>query len=227
MGPVNTTVSFTHCCTKPWAERVAARWLRWLCACAMAACLFALCAGPQAARAQSHGEIADLQVEHGADGLFLTAVLDLGLPSLVEDALYKGISMHFVAEAEVVRQRWYWSDKTVARAARYLRLSYQPLTRRWRLAQSSTPFAPTGLGVSLGQSFDELEDALSAMQRITRWRIADEGVVDEGATHVVHFQFRLDMSQLPRPLQIGAVGRSGWSMVLARSVPVPPPGAAP
>ena len=44
--------------------------------------------------------------------------------------------------------------------------------------------------------------------------------VDEGVTYVMNFQFRLDTSQLPRPLQIGAVGRSGWNMVLARSVPL-------
>lgn len=108
----------------------------------------------------------------------------------------------------------------VAQASRFLRLSYQPLTRRWRVVQSSTPFAPSGLGVSLGQNFDTLQDALASMQRIARWKIADEGQVDEGVTYVMNFQFRLDTSQLPRPLQIGAVGRSGWNMVLARSVPL-------
>ena len=200
---------------------------RWLHGCLLAACLIALCLGPLAARAQGqgsgHGEITSLQVEHTADGVFLTAALRLELPPRVEDALYKGISMHFVAEAEVVRQRWYWSDKTVAQAARYLRLSYQPLTRRWRLAQSSEPFAPTGLGVLLGQSFDGLEEALSAMQRIVRWKIAGEGEVGEGGDHVIRFQLRLDTSHLPRPLQIGVVGRSGWSMELERSLPLPPP----
>lgn len=215
---VSTTVSSTHCCTRP--PEGGARRRRWVPALLLClAALLVLLAPP--VRAQGHGDIAEMQLEHTAEGLFLTAALPLELPSLVEDALYKGISMYFVTEAEVLRQRWYWSDKVVARAARYLRLSYQPLTRRWRLAQSSTPFSASGLGVSLGQNFEELSEALSAMQRIARWKIADEGVLDDDASYLVNFQFRLDMSQLPRPMQIGAVGRSGWTLQLARSMRAP------
>ena len=175
---------------------------------------------PVPARAQSAGSVTDLQLDLTAGGLFLSAYMDFELPAQVQEALHKGISVYFVAEAEVVRERWYWSDKPVAHAVRYLRLSYQPLTRRWRLNQSSVPFTGVGLGVALGQTFDELADALSAMQRIARWRIADPGVLEPGARNVVHYQFRLDMSQLPRPFQIGAMGRSGWSLAMSRSAEV-------
>ncbi len=34
-------------------------------------------------------------------------------------------------------------------------------------------------------------------------------------------RFRLDMSQLPRPLQIGAVGRSDWNLLVFRSQRLP------
>ena len=71
--------------------------------------------------------------------------------------------------------------------------------------------------MSLGQNFDELGDALAVMQRISRWSVADGDVLDNG-TQTLHFQFRLDMSQLPRPLQLSTVGRSGWSLSLSRSV---------
>lgn len=174
------------------------------------------------APARADGEGADVRLEHTTEGVFLHATLDFDLPPLVEDALYKGISMFFVAEAETVRERWYWSDKTVAQASRYLRLSYQPLTRRWRLNQSPIPFAGSGIGVVLGQNYDTLEEALSSMQRIVRWKIAEDGAVDDDAAQIVHFRFRLDMSQLPRPLQIGAFGRSGWNLLMARTVRVPP-----
>ena len=33
----------------------------------------------------------------------------------------------------------------------------------------------------------------------------------------VNFRFRLDISQLPRPFQIGAVGRSDWNLLVSRS----------
>ena len=125
--------------------------------------------------------------------------------------------MHFVADAQVVRPRWYWSDKTVAHATRHLRLSYQPLTRRWRLTQSSSRDETASQpGLALGQSFDALDDALAALQRLAGWKIAEAAAVEEGATYQVQFQFRLDISQMPRPLQFGAVGRSGWNLALSR-----------
>jgi hypothetical protein len=179
--------------------------------------LLCLVAWPGPAAAQAHaGESADLRLERSDDGLYLSAALQFDVPELAEDALYKGIPVFFVAEAQVLRERWYWSDRQVATATRYMRLSYQPLTRRWRLSTSSTAFSNTGLGVVLGQNFDELHDALAAMQRISRWKIADASEIEADAAHTVNFRFRLDMSQLPRPLQIGAVGSSGWSLLLSR-----------
>lgn len=162
-------------------------------------------------------EVGELRLEREEDGLYLSTLLQDTLPELVEDALYKGIPMFFVAEAQITRDRWYWYDRQVAQTTRYLRLSYQPLTRRWRLNMSSAPFANSGLGVVLGQTFDDYVDAMAAVQRFSRWKIADAGVIEADAFHTVHFRFRLDMSQLPRPLQIGAVGRSGWNLLVSRS----------
>ena len=213
MQRVSTTDFFTHCCKKPLGERRMARWvLLW----AMA--WLWLLAWPVNVQAQSPAnEVVDLGLEQADDGLYLNAALQLALPALAEDALYKGIPVFFVAEAQVLRERWYWSDRQVAAATRHMRLSYQPLTRRWRLSTSPVPFSNTGLGVVLGQNFDDLRDALSSMQRISRWKIADGEAIDADVVHTVNFRFRLDLSQLPRPLQIGAVGSAGWSLMVTRN----------
>ena len=179
-------------------------------------------AGGMAASAAPASEVGELRLERGEDGLYLSTQLQLVLPELAEDALYKGIPVFFVAEAQVTRDRWYWYDRQVAEATRYLRLSYQPLTRRWRLNISAVPFTNSGLGVVLGQTFDDYPDAISALQRLSRWKIADGDAIEADAAHTVNFRFRLDMSQLPRPLQIGAVGRSGWSLLVSRSQRIPP-----
>ena len=210
---------FTHCfkrrCLKP-------RQLVWAMVCAVLVGVVAPTM-PGAARAAAADATAvdpaanALQLERVDDGLYLSTTLPLVLPELVQDALNKGISMFFVAEAQVVRDRWYWSDREVARAVRYLRLSYQPLTRRWRLNIASEPFSNIGLGVVLAQNFDSYEEALSAIGRISRWKIADRDALDADGLHTVHFRFRLDMSQLPRPFQIGVVGRSGWNVLVTRS----------
>jgi hypothetical protein len=217
---VTTTASFTLCCKKRAHEFFLTRWLR------LALCCWALCwvvGAPALAVAQSDApEAPGLRIERADDGLYLGASLDFTLPELAEDALHKGIPMFFVMEAQVLRDRWYWSDRVVAEATRYLRLSYQPLTRRWRLNTSTVPFTNSGLGVVLGQNFDDLDEAIAAMGRVMRWRISSADAMDSDAAHTVQLRFRLDMSQLPRPLQIGAVGRSDWNLLVFRSQRVAP-----
>ncbi len=207
------TASSTPCSRKP--ERRA-----------LLALLGALALAPASlpVAAQLPGEVVQMQLERTDEGLLLSAGLRFELPDLVEDALRKGIPMYFVTEAEVLRERWYWSDKTVAQAHRYLRLSFQPLTRRWRLNVSSTPFTNAGLGMALGQSFEDYDEALAAMQRLARWKIAEASDVDDDARYTVQLRFRIDLSQLPRPFQISAVGpRSGWNLLVSRSQRLLPP----
>lgn len=163
-------------------------------------------------------EITQLRAERTDDGVYLSAQMRLELPPSVEDALSKGLALFFVAEADVLQERWYWSDRSMASRRRYLRLAYQPLTRRWRLNQSSEPLTNTGLGVSISQHFDSLSEALQAVQRLSQWKIADSNVLDTESKHTVDFRFRLDVSQLPRPFQMGVVGQSDWNLVASRKL---------
>ena len=185
---------------------------RWL-ACAWALCLLLVIV--TGARADTT-EITQLKFDRNEDGLLLSASVSFELPSVVDDALAKGIPMYFVAEASLLRERWYWTDKHVTSAARHMRLSYQPLTRRWRLVTSPTPIGNSGL--ALGQSFDSRDEALAAVQRISNWKIADTADLEADAKYSVNFRFRLDVSQLPRPFQIGAVGQSDWNVSATRTV---------
>jgi hypothetical protein len=161
-------------------------------------------------------EITQLRFDRSEEGVLLSANISFELPAQVEDALAKGIPMYFVAEATLLRDRWYWYDKQVASAARHMRLSYQPLTRRWRLVISPTTIGNSGL--ALGQTFESREEALAAIQRIAHWKIADSQDIDPDSRYNVDFRFRLDVSQLPRPFQIGAVGHSDWSISVSRNV---------
>lgn len=160
-------------------------------------------------------EVTQLRLERTEEGVLLSASVKFELPPVIEDALLKGVPMFFVADASLLRDRWYWYDKQVASAQRHMRLSYQPLTRRWRLQVSPTPIGSSGL--ALGQSFDSREEALAAVQHIARWRIADLADLDPEARYSVDFQFRLDVSQLPRPFQIGAVGHADWNISAGRT----------
>jgi hypothetical protein len=161
-------------------------------------------------------DIDALRVERGVEGVLLSAQMRFELPPGVNEALHKGIPMVFVSEAVLLRDRWYWYDKEVAGASRQMRLAYQPLTRRWRLLVSNAPIGASGL--ALGQNFDTLDEALAAVQRISGWKIAELGDVDPERRYSVTLRFRLDVSQLPRPFQIGVVGHSDWNLSVERTM---------
>lgn len=177
------------------------------------ACACLVWAHPVTARAEAPAtEISLLKFERASDAVLLTATVKFELPAAVQDALLKGVAIIFVAEADVLRERWYWMNKRVVSAERHMRLAYQPLTRRWRLNVASGRISNVGLGMALNQNFESLPDALAAVQRLSRWKIADIWDIDLEQNHLVDFRFRLDVSQLPRPLQIGTLGQTDWDI---------------
>ena len=177
------------------------------------ACACLVWAHPVTARAEAPvTEISLLKFERASDAVLLTATVKFELPAAVQDALLKGVAIIFVAEADVLRERWYWMNKRVVSAERHMRLAYQPLTRRWRLNVASGRISNVGLGMALNQNFESLPDALAAVQRLSRWKIADIWDIDLEQNHLVDFRFRLDVSQLPRPLQIGTLGQTDWDI---------------
>ena len=158
-----------------------------------------------------------LKLERNEGDLYLSAVVQFALPAGVEDVLDKGIAVHFLAEAELYRERWYWTDRRVAHAVRHMRLAYQPLTRRWRVNSGPLPIGNASLAVSLNQNFDTLDEALGAIKHIGRLRLGDAAELGDESSYPVVFRFRLDNSQLPRPFQIGVAGVSDWNLSLERS----------
>lgn len=179
----------------------------------------------QTARA---AELTQFGVERADDGVYLSAIVRFDLPAVVEDALLKGIPMFFVAEADIYRSRWYWADKHVASAARTIRLAYQPLTRRWRVNIANGLINnAAGLRATLNQNYDTLAEALSAVQRLSSWRIADNTEVDVDVAHKLEFRFNLDLSQLPRPFQIGVAGQKDWAISAQQNERLQPSAAKP
>ena len=199
-----TTASITQFLKNATLESVLRR--------ALALCFYTLmaCAG----QATLATELAQLTTERSDEAVYLSVAVKFDLPPVVEDALFKGIPMFFVAEADIFRDRWYWYDKRVTTATRTLRLAFQPLTRRWRLNVLSGAISVTGLRASFSQNYDSLPDAIASIQRISRWRIADAAEIDPDTRHNLAFRFRLDLSQLPRPFQIGVAGQKDWTIAV-------------
>ena len=181
-----------------WGRRVGL--LLWV----LAAGLASLALAPTAAAETP--ALTGFELSQDEEGVSLSYSLNFELSKSVEDALNKGVPLYFLAEAEVFRERWYWRDKRVAHATRLWRISFQPLTSSYRV---------TFGGLNL--SYNTQAEALAAMRRTVRWKVAETGQIDAGKGHYVEFSFRLDTSLLPRPLQIGISGQPDWSLLVERT----------
>jgi hypothetical protein len=169
------------------------------------------------AQADTPVELQGLKLERQDSALYMSGTWQFEMPTALEDALLKGITLYFVTEVEISQERWYVYNQRVARAERHVRLFYQPLTRRWRVNISPQPFNVSGLGMSLGQSYDTAEEAIGAVRRIVQWRIASAVDYNPDAKQSISFNFKLDLKQLPRPLQIGATGQNDWNINFSKT----------
>jgi hypothetical protein len=161
-----------------------------------------------AVRAQAM-DLATLQTAQQDGALTLEFAVRVSLPRAVETALHNGVPVYFVAEAELLRKRWYWRDERVARVRRSWRVAYQPLTSSWRV----------GLG-GLNQTYPTLPDAMAAVTRSAGWKVADLARMDPDSSYYLEFSYKLDTSQLPSPMQIGLGGQADWAIGVERSLRV-------
>jgi hypothetical protein len=160
-------------------------------------------AGPGEA---ADAELTTFEVTRDEDGLFLNYAVNFELGKGPDDALVRAVPLFFVAESEVFRERWYWRDRRVAHTTRVWKIVFQPLTSTYRV---------TTVG-GLSQNYPTRDEALVAISRSARWKIAEAGQIDDGH-HYLEFNYRLDMNLLPRPMQIGISGQPDWQLQVKRT----------
>jgi hypothetical protein len=135
------------------------------------------------------------------DGYFLEAEFEIALTHTLEDVLNKGVPLYFTVEFELIRPRWYWFNERIANARQQYRLSFNALTRQYRVAVHT-----------LYQNFPSLAEALQFMSRVRLREIVEPGALSRGYSYTAAVRLRLDTSQLPRPFQISALGSREWSL---------------
>ena len=140
-------------------------------------------------------------LEAAEDGYVLEADFEIALTQPLEEALNKGVPLYFTFEFELIRPRWYWFNEKIAGARQQYRLSYNALTRQYRVAVRT-----------LHQNFATLAEALEFMSRVRLREIAEPGALARGYTYTAAVRLRLYTSQLPRPFQITAIGSRDWSI---------------
>src|SRR3954464_2492713 len=143
-------------------------------------------------------EVRSASFNAGDDYYVLEAQFDIALTHTLEEALNKGVSLYFLLEFELIRPRWYWFNERVIGFSQQHRLSYNALTRQYRL----------GIG-NLHQSFSPLAEALEVMSRGGRRQDVEPGTIRR-ENYTAGIRMRLDTSQLPNPFQLNALGSREW-----------------
>lgn len=155
-------------------------------------------AGPVRA---AEAEIRNVALTQGDEQYVLHADIIAELTPLLADVVSRGVSLYFVTEFELSASRWYWLDEEISTRTLTYRLSYQSLTRQFRLT--------TG---ALHQNFGSLDEALRTMLRIRNWGVAERNALRVGRSYNAALRFRLDVGELPKPLQVSAFGSKDWNL---------------
>jgi len=145
------------------------------------------------------------------EGYQLSANYDIKLNPIVEEALTHGITINFLAEFSLTRSRWYWLDEVTSKTEQSTKLSYSELTRQYRIKRGA-----------LFQNFARLEDALQALGNQSSNPIPAEllnkksgyisSLFTSNSNFTAYARMRLDVSQLPKPLQVNALTSDEWKM---------------
>lgn len=147
------------------------------------------------------------------EGYQLYANYDIHLSQTVEEALQRGVTLYFVSELAISRSRWYWFDTDVIHDEQVIKLSYNALTQQYRLAHGA-----------LFQSFYELKEALRVLGRQTSAPIPLADLEKGGGGFfsrlmkrgsqccAAEARMRLDVTQLPKPLQVNALTNEDWNL---------------
>jgi len=169
----------------------------------LAVMLFAICLALLPVDAPRASTPQVLRVEPAVrDGyLLINADLAFELNQQLRDAALRGVTLYFTADLSITQPRWWWFDRKIVQTLRTWHLTYNALTRQWRVGIDDDAWPAASL-----------EDAMQAIQHIHNWRIADIALFETGVNYTGALRLRLDTSQLARPFQINALNSSSWSV---------------
>ena len=181
-------------------------------------------------------EVKSAELEGADETLVLKADLEISLSPALEEALNKGVPLNFVAEFELKKPRWYWLDEVIVTAQQHIRLSYHALTRQYQLNFNDQYQNFSSLNEALHelghlQEWHVAEKALvvEKPRAASKPLVVDKALVvgkPEGKTtlpdksplvkkrdvYLAGLRMKLDLAQLPKPLQVNALASKDWNL---------------
>ncbi len=163
---------------------------------------------PAAQATTDRVEIVSTQLDRTDEGYRLTAVYQFELNEELLNAVDRGIPLFFTTDIEVEQPRWYWFDKGVVSKSRTQRITFNVLTRQYRVT--------TGTGQNY--YFESIEDALYVIQQPSSWLVLEKGALMPGVTYQLSLRMYLNLEHLPKPFQINAFNNKDWRLSSERKV---------
>lgn len=154
------------------------------------------------------------EIRLSEEGYQLAASYSINLTFVAQQALARGIPLYFVSEYTLTRPRWYWLEEEVFISEQTTKLSYNVLTRQYRISRGA-----------LFQNFVSFEDAMNMLTRQSSAAILPELIkqnegyiadlirmVKTESSFIAAVRLRLDIDQLPKVLQVNAMTGKDWTL---------------
>ena len=186
---------FTHYCKSVSIVRVGLRYAnRFL---LLIALFIAILGGARA----SELSVRNASLTPSKQGYVVNGDFDLNLNQTLEEALERGVVLFFVIESRVWRPRWWWFSNTIATAQETRKLSYNSLTRQYRVSSGNNY-----------QNFSSLDDAQTDLAQLRNQILAEPNALNKENTYRASVRMWLDVTQLPKPFQVKAVTAADWKL---------------
>ena len=162
-------------------------------------CALAICMG---SLAHSQGIVVkQAELEKIDAGWLLNANFSIALPAGLENALKKGVTLHFVTEFQLTHGRWYWFDEKAVKVERQIRLSHQPLINQYRISVGDFTFSAASLA-----------EALRVTGTVGGWSVIEAAAISPTKQYEAAVRLTLDLGKLPKPFQVDALNSKDWSL---------------
>lgn len=133
--------------------------------------------------------------------LALDIDLSLSINPTMRQTLESGVPLYFAVEVEIAKPRWWWFDQSIREATLLRRLSFNTLTRQWRVLTGDVTIAS-----------GTFEQALRGLERVRAWPIVLSDRFEPNLRYIGRVRVRLDTTLLARPLQMDTSKRNEWVM---------------
>lgn len=134
-------------------------------------------------------------------GYALNADFRVNLPNQLQEAINHGTALTFRVEFTLTRPRWYWTDEDIITISREQRISYNSLTREYRVSNDNNQ-----------TRYNTLSEALLNVSRVSQWKVIGPNQVASYEPYQASVRIYLNTNKLPRTYQLNALTHQSWGL---------------